>query len=265
MTENGFSLAEKASKTNAGEDSALPPQLRLLHLITLIAARNEPPTVKELAVESGYPLSSVYRYLSNLREWGFVRELPPSGRYAIGPRAVQLWANFRRNFNLGSLARPVMEELSEAVGETVLLVVPVGIHAVCIEAVESPLKVRYSFQPGVMHSLDAGASAKCMLPFVEPMVYKQILQRVARENPGRVATLQQDVETIRRVGYACTEGEVDPGAWAVGVPIFSAPGQLEGAISVVAPSFRMDEAKKAQTISLARQAAQRIHSLIVRS
>lgn len=262
MNENRFSQTEKTTRQAAADNGHVPPQLRLLHLLTLIAGRAEPPTAKDLAVLSGYPLSSVYRYLAHLKDWGFVRELSGSGRYAAGPRAVQLWANFRRNFDLGAVARPVMEDLSERLGETVLLVIPVGVHAVCIEAVESPLKIRYSFQPGVMNSLDLGASAKCMLPFLERTVYAQIMQRIEREDPRRKADLEKEVEEIRRQGYACTEGEVDPGAWAVGVPIFSAPGYLEGALSVVAPSFRIDDAKKAEIIAQARETVQRIHDLI---
>lgn len=113
-----------------------------------------------------------------------------------------------------------------------------------------------------MNALDLGASAKCMLPFLERTVYAQIMQRIEREDPRRKANLEKEVEEIRRQGYACTEGEVDPGAWAVGVPIFSAPGYLEGALSVVAPSFRIDDAKKAEIIAQARETVQRIHDLI---
>ena len=62
MNENGFSQTEKTTRQAAADNGHVPPQLRLLHLLTLIAGRAEPPTAKDLAVLSGYPLSSVYRY-----------------------------------------------------------------------------------------------------------------------------------------------------------------------------------------------------------
>src|SRR5690606_22531968 len=58
MNENGFSQTEKTTRQAAADNGHLPPQLRLLHLLTLIAGRAEPPTAKDLAVLSGYPLSS---------------------------------------------------------------------------------------------------------------------------------------------------------------------------------------------------------------
>jgi DNA-binding IclR family transcriptional regulator len=195
-------------------------------------------TAKELGQRLQVPLSTVYRYLAPLVDWGLVRRVGNDGRYAVGPRAVTLWAAFRRNFDLVAAARPSMERLCRETQETVLLTVVVGNRAMCVETVESPLPIHYSFRPGVDRPLYAGASAKALLAFLDEHTVGRALVEAEQRAPHLSVGLPEALRRIRELGYAVTQGEVDPDAWAVGVPVFGEAGVLEGAVSLVAPAFR---------------------------
>ncbi|MFN3337985.1 MAG: IclR family transcriptional regulator, partial [Thermomicrobium sp.] len=109
---------------------------RVLELLLAVAESGRPLTVSELTELMGLPRSTVYRYVNVLRSHGLLWSIG-GGRYAVGPRAMQLARSFEETVSLATVCRPVMERLAHETQETVALVVPVGERAVCIEAVES--------------------------------------------------------------------------------------------------------------------------------
>ncbi|MER3456000.1 MAG: IclR family transcriptional regulator [candidate division GAL15 bacterium] len=211
---------------------------RGLRLLLLLAAESGCLTAKELEQRLGLPISTLYRYLGPLLECGLVRRVGRDGRYAVGPRAVSLWAAFRRNLDLVAAARPSMERLCQRTQETVLLTVVLGRRAMCVETVESPLPIHYSFRPGVDRPLYAGASAKALLAFLDDRTVGEVVAEARLHAPHLSTGLPDALRRIREAGYVVTQGEVDPDAWAVGVPVFGEAGVLEGAVSLVAPAFR---------------------------
>lgn len=239
---------------------------RGLQLLLMLAGEGGCLTVKELEQRLGLPASTVYRYLNPLLECGLVRRAGRDGRYAVGPRAVTLWAAFRRNLDLVGAARPSMVQLCQRTQETVLLTVVVGRRAMCVETVESPLPVHYSFRPGVDRPLYAGASAKALLAFVDQDTLQQVLAEARTQAPHLYAGLPEELQRIREVGYVATQGEVDADAWAVGVPIFGEAGLLEGAVSLVAPAFRAGPERVPllveQTLLAAREIEQRLRGVL---
>ncbi len=237
---------------------------RALRLLMLPAKEGRPLTAREMSRQLRMPVSTVYRYLSTLTEFGLIGRAHDDGQYSIGPSAVTLWMAFRRNFDLASVARPLMERLCQETQETVLLTIAVQNRAVCIEAVESPQPIRYSFRPGVEQPLYAGASAKALLAFLEQSRMEEVFAEARVRAPHLYASLPEAVRRIRVDGYAVSESEVDPGACAVGVPIFGEGDVLEGALSVVAPVFRTDRERLLllveRTVQTAREIEKRLHS-----
>ncbi|MDR7435834.1 MAG: IclR family transcriptional regulator [Armatimonadota bacterium] len=264
MTERKQKSKPRNSEERNSSASVLRTLERALRTLMLIAEEGRPLTAREVAHQLRIPLSTVYRYLLPLTEFGLVRRVGDDGRYTVGPKAVTLWTAFRRSFNLATHARPLMEKLCRETQETVLLTVTVGNRAMCIEAVESPLPIHYSFRPGVERPLYAGASAKALLAFLEDSQIEEVLAEARVQAPHLYASLPEAIRRIRADGYAVSESEVDPGACAVGVPIFGEGNVLEGALSVVAPVFRTNEDRLKflveKTVQTAREIEQNLRS-----
>lgn len=200
-------------------------------------------TVKQLSQHFAVPLSTIYRYIATLKAVGMIQE-DAEGAYILGPRCVQLEAAYQAQISSSFRYKPTMHELATSTGETIALVVPFRSHSVCIDAVESRYPLRYSFTKGAVLPLLRGASAKCMLPYLN----QEMIGRLIKQS--RVLSLQGqedlvlEIESIRSKGYATSYGEIDDGVWAVGVAFFSTDGILEGSLSTIAPAFRAEGRKE---------------------
>ena len=125
------STARDRPPEEAAEDTSFARGLRVL---LTIADRGE-IRADELGTLLETPISTIYRYLRTLAEFGFI-ERSEAG-YRLGPRLV-----IGRGTNVSSeelirLADPILRSLEEETGETVVISRRVGLSAVCLHEVSS--------------------------------------------------------------------------------------------------------------------------------
>ncbi|MDW8007098.1 MAG: IclR family transcriptional regulator [Thermomicrobium sp.] len=215
---------------------------RLLQLLLTVAESSDLLPVADIAARAGLPLSTTYRYLERLRQEGLVMMIGP-GRYGLGPRVLQLQAGFEQGIGLDDRVRRRLRALAEETGETVALVVAVGARAVCVDSIESPQGLRYSFRRGSQLSLVRGASAKALLPLLPDVLVEQAA-RLAGFTVEQQARLREEIQRTLATGFVESEGEVDAGVWAIGTPLWKSGLRLPAALSVIAPAIRIDERRK---------------------
>jgi DNA-binding IclR family transcriptional regulator len=111
--------------------------------------------------------------------------------------------------------------------------------------------------------LHRGAVAKALLAMMPLSDQKAYLKKIQPPlEPAALASLQRDLATIRATGLAESESEVDAGVWAVASPI-TVSGRNLGAVSVVAPTFHVDEASKSMMREKIQDAAAAISNAVV--
>lgn len=179
-------------------------------------------TLSDLANETQLYQSTVLRLLDSLMLAGFVKRLPDN-RYVVGPRVLVLSEMYRRSFRMADYVLPRLRQLVETSGEGAGLYVREGDHRVCLHHVQPPRSVRLHVVEGKQFGLDIGAAGHVMRAIGDGA------------KGGRY-------DTIRRLGYAVSKGERDPESAAVACPVFAHGASLLGAISVVIPLYRFDEA-----------------------
>lgn len=227
--------------------------------VLFFLAKATPVSIEALSRGLGAPKSTMYRYVASLKAAGLVQELP-GGHYALGPRCVQLDASFQRTYEIVNPHREAMAQLAQETGETVALLVPLPFEAVCVAAVESEHSLRYTFHRGAVAPMLRGASAKVMLPYLPKDWVERLIEADTELTETQKRTLQTDIPKIRERGYAVSQGEVDAGVWAVGAPVFRPDGSLEGAISTIAPDFRI-RGKEHHVIQLTVATAKRMSDI----
>lgn len=209
---------------------------RVLQVLAALAQQGQPMSAIELTEHTGMARSTLYRQLARLKAWGFVLER--DGCYAPGPLGLQLALGFDMASHLVRQARPGMQSLAQQSRESVGLVVAVNDSVVCLDMVDSTHALRCSFEKGRGVPLRAGASAKCLLAHLATPAREALLERhYGADTPERHAA-HSELDAIRDAGYAVSTGEVDPGVWGVSVPVFGAPRQAAGAITLMAPISR---------------------------
>lgn len=234
---------------------AVPTSDRVLQVLAVLAQHGQALAVAELMERTGLARSTLYRQLARLKRWGFVLE--SDGHYAPGPLSLQLALGFDLASHLVRQARPGMVELAQQSHESVGLIVAVNDKAICLDMVESQHSLRCSFEKGRSVPLRAGASAKCVLAHLPEAACAAVLDREWGPGTAERQTMQDELDAIRRAGYAVTAGEVDAGVWGCSVPLFDASRRAVGAITLMAPILRA-QGQEPELIRMVVVAAARI-------
>lgn len=210
---------------------------RGLGVLTSIAENGE-LSVDELAEELGIPLSTVYRYVRTLRECALIEE--QAGRYVLGWRLLEFAGRHLSHSRLAEIGFAVLRDVVEGTSETAVLTVRVGAQAMCLRQVESPHAIRYAFRINQLLPLHAGAGQRMLLAHAPPEVVTRVLEAPLPRYTPRTHDrphLLQDLEQMRRDGWATSHGELNPGAVAVAVPVFSG-GEIVCSLTVAGPESR---------------------------
>jgi DNA-binding IclR family transcriptional regulator len=193
------------------------------------------PTVAELASDTGMPTSTAYRLLTELERHGLVRR-GPDRTVALGTRLVAFGRTAEEGLRerLVEPARRVMDELSERVGETVLLTAPCGLEGIVLHAVQTERhSVRLSYTLYRRAPMHRGASGKILAAYLEEGERERLLEAVGSPS------LARELERIRRAGFAFTSEELDRGAAALAAPILDRRGRIAAGLSVAGPAERV--------------------------
>lgn len=206
--------------------------------------------------------STAHRLLSTLRAHGFVEQEPGGRRYRLGPALISLARGVIDERALVRAARPHLKALRDAAEETANLLVLDGPDAFFLDGVEGPRTLRVAPRTGDHVPAHATAGGKALLSELPPEeIRRHYAHGVARLSPATLPdmdALAADLAVSRQRGYALNFAESGTDVHAVGVPVRDRHGVCVAAVSVSAPSNRLDRTRAADLLPLLRQAAEGI-------
>ena len=240
----------------AAEDSSFARGLRLL---LTVADRGE-VRADELSSLLDMPVSTVYRYLRTLGEFGFVDR--HGGIFRVGPKLlIGTGANVSSE-RLIRHADPVLRALVQETGETAVVVRRIGLSSICLHQVETETPLRVTLESGAMIPLYAGAAGRVLLAFapsdVVDEVLSQNLQRVTSNTPAE-AELRDSLADVVNTGLATSEGELIEGSVTMAAPVFREDG-IVGSIALIGPAFRCGSEWRGRAARLIQVAASTINA-----
>jgi len=225
-------------------------------------------SVAEISKRLGYSQSKTYRLIRTLIRYDLIQEDNGTARYSLGLNALRLGLLAQQQFNIATIARPFMKELSLLTKETVLLTAVSGTKGVVLERVESEEPIRYSvFQPGARLSLHGGASSKILMAYLPEKEWDRIITKegLKRYTPNTITNMNQlktHLKEIRRRGYAFSDQEVDRDVRAVAAPILNGAGELVAGLSIAGPVYRISKKRAAELSRFVMEYARKISSQI---
>jgi IclR family KDG regulon transcriptional repressor len=201
--------------------------------------------------------STVHRLLASLEGKGFILRDGATEKYRLGFRLWELSANLIQSEDMGVVLLPEMERLRDQVGETISLYVLDGNERVRVQAVQSNQAIRRVAPVGARMPLFVGASSKVLLAYADDEIQERVLNTASASNLDRKALVQMLAET-RKLGYATSIEEREPGAAAVSAPIFSRDNKLMASLAVSGPANRLTQDKMLEHVPLIIAAAHRM-------
>jgi DNA-binding IclR family transcriptional regulator len=192
----------------------------------------------EIARRTGINASTVSRLLATLANAGMVEHVPATGRYRLGLRLLQLGNTVLGRLDLREVARPHLQELAAATGETVTLSAPGEHDAITVDFVQSASSVQsvaHVGRPSIGH---ATATGKVMLAFGRAELPAGALKAYTSRTIADRRRLEAELKRVRRQGYGEAVGEREPHLNAIAAPVFGARAELAAIVGVQGPSSR---------------------------
>ncbi len=241
---------------------------RALDILNFMAECGEPARVSDIAGGTGLSPATAYRILSTLRERNVVLQ-GDNSLYMIGPTPL-LWAGaYRSRLALSQAFHDHVAELWEMSRETIHLFSFERDRVCYVDKMDSPQVVMMRSRIGAwrdLYSTGGGRAVLGALPDAEREAYLDGTPRIAHTPHTRTdkkVLLDLLAEGNRR-GWQEEINENEIGIRCVGAPILDAKGYPLGAVSVSAPSYRMDDATAAKIGQAVRATADRISASLAK-
>ena len=207
--------------------------------------------------------STVQRVVNTLCQHSYLQQHPRTRRYRLGLRFLEASSLILQRLELRPVARPHLEALRDATGETVHLMVLEGEVGVYVDAVQSQQTTCVVSVVGSRDELHSSAVGKALLAFlperqVETVLTRHGLPRRTARTITKPAAFKQHLTEVRRRGYAVDDEEGEIGSRCVGAPVFDHTGTVVASISVAAPTQRLSRRQLPRVARLVVAAARDI-------
>jgi IclR family acetate operon transcriptional repressor len=241
----GNSMAETVGEeaTSAPGDAAYSIRAvqRVCDLLDLLQREPDGTSLARAAEVTSLPKSSAFRYLATLETRRYVERDPKSGDFRLGMALLPMQA--RRLDLLTLRVRPYLSRLQAEFGETANLGFLDGNSVIYLAIVESGHAMRLAPRPGdrdPLHSTALGKALATALPKdrVQAILRAGGMKRMTERTITTQAAFFDELERVRRAGYALDDGENEVGARCVAAAMPG--GDLPLAISVAGPAARFE-------------------------
>jgi DNA-binding IclR family transcriptional regulator len=237
---------------------------RTLDVLEALAEARSPQGLGQLARQLGIPKSSLHGILRTLAQRGWVQTDADGTRFQLGLRALRVGTSYVDKDDTVSRAQPVLDWLSEELGEAVHLGRLDGRDVVYLAKRESIHPLRLYSAIGRRLPAHATALGKALLATCSDTELKELLPEqlapLTRNTITDRTALLQDLDQCRRHGYATDHEENSEGIRCFAVALApSLPGPATDAISVSIPTFRLDPEQERRAVSLVLQVDDRFH------
>jgi len=218
--------------------------VKVLDILEHLGASQGAVSVSDLARSTGLNVSTVFRLLQTLMQRGYVEQERSNRGYQLGPRFFQMGTAYLQGSDLASIARPHLEALRDAVGETAYLVIFSQGEIVQLSKADGKQAVSASVRPMVREPAYCTATGKVLLAGLPGEALDKYLSGVALQSftPQTVTSktqLRKEIDKVRESGFAVDIEEFVPNLCCLSVPVHDADGSSSvAAISIAMPKMR---------------------------
>jgi DNA-binding IclR family transcriptional regulator len=210
-------------------------------LLLALAHHGRPMALKDLARAAAMTPAKAHPYLVSFGKLGLIAQDALSGRYGLGPLAMQLGLISLQQVDPVRLATPVIEALAQSLGHTVAIAVWGDRGPTIVRVAEAPTPVHISMRHGTVMSLRATASGWLYAAYAPAHAVRAVL---ARETAGQGslddAGFAAALAEVRKHKLGRAVDQSVPGVSAMAAPVFDAAGALVLCLTAIGPSAVFD-------------------------
>lgn len=217
-----------------------------LLVIETFTADRPRQSIAEVAATSGLDRATARRCLLTLSHQGYADY---DGKYfTLTPRILRLGTACLATMPLPQLVQPLLDQLSDGLGESSSVSILDGDDIVYIARAAQRKVMSIALMPGSRLPAFCTSMGRVMLAALPEDTAQAALEnapRVARTRFTRtaVADLMAELQHVRRDGYALIDQEVEIGLRSIAVPLLNARKQVVAALNIGVPATqeRLDD------------------------
>ncbi|KDR96488.1 transcriptional regulator, IclR family [Peptoclostridium litorale DSM 5388] len=231
---------------------------RALDILILLYREQREMGVTEISKELGIYKSTIYRTLHTLENKGFIQQNSENGKYWLGIKLYAIGMSVGEKMPLNEVIQPYAKALSEEFGEVVNVSIldtttykhPKTILIIKEEKQGQMLTVNPKL--GSISESHYSAVGKCLLAFSEDEVVEKMKDvDFSSKTENAIKNWDQlceELEMVRKQGYALDNEEAEVGLTCVAAPILDKNNRAAAAISLSGPTSRINMPGKFETI-----------------
>ena len=219
-------------------------------------------TLTEISEFSEIPTSTLYTHLQTLEREGFI--IKNKDEYCLSMKMFHLGEKARRRDKRYQIAKEEAWKLSDEVGEEVSFAIEENDQMIIVYD-ETTSPSNEGFQLGRYFDMHSSASGKATMAEFSNERIKQIIQRhgLERHTENTItaeSAFFDEIQQIRKQGYAVNNQEEVDGLRAVAVAVSDQEGELLGTLDIAGPPYRLPDSK--DIAAKLREAVERIEERI---
>lgn len=241
-----------------------------IRLLQTVAQTSGPGTLTEIAKRTGMSPSRTYRYLASLTQARFLEQDPGTGKYDLGPAAIELGISATARLNPIRMASELMSDLTDTVKLVSILSVWGSNGPTVIRAEVGRLETAIHVREGTNVSTVITAVGRVFLAYMPPEDISAFVDRHRQEwnaaAPKAKRITSADVEKLRNDvrahSLACAIGLRNPSIAALAAPIFGPNGRLSMCLALMGIIGSFDTGFDGRPATELKQAAERLSRLL---
>jgi IclR family transcriptional regulator, acetate operon repressor len=208
-------------------------------LLLRVLESEQPVALTELASAAGIPKSTASRLVSALERRGLIEQDGERGRLRPGPAILRVAERGMLERNVVELARPSLDALADASGETINLAVPARQGVEHVAQVDSRHFLGTGQWLGRLVDYHCTAVGKVFMAFGRATMPSRPLHRHAPATITDPRRLRAELDVVHSQGFATAVDELEPGLAAMAAPVRGGRGDVVAALSITGPTLRM--------------------------
>lgn len=236
---------------------------KALDVLDQVAAFGRPVRFTELLEASPFPKATLYRLLQTLTNQGMLAVDPDRGTYVPGMRLVRMAHAAWAQSSLAPIARDHLDWLSRQAGETVHLAQLDGGHVLYVDKRNTAAPLPMYSDAGKIGPAYCTGVGKAMMAWLsqddlDRVLSQQSWHRFTNTTVTSPEAMRAELKTIRAAGHAFDREEHEPGIHCIAMPVLSAAGRVQGAVSITASTQHGPLADMERHLPDLREAVSRI-------
>jgi len=218
-------------------------------LMEALTDENANSTVTLLAKKLKISGNKLFRILITLEQKGLVEHDRKTGHCRLGVSAFGMAQHIMKSASIIRVAQPIMEELARKHDEAIYITVLNNDEVLFLDMVDSFQQIKAVPFVGKRFPIFTNAAGKV----IKAMGSSDVLgnfgkRRASKSGVTDMQGLESELDTIRKNGIAVDNNGLGEGICSVAVAIKDYAGLVIGALTLLAPSFRMLQDRLEQEI-----------------